>query len=107
MRWSMRQALFQPGWFVVGFFLTQTLVVHMIPTLKPPLIESRAATALTLTTLAIVAMGVFLPMGPQAEHFKLQPLPTVHFAWLAAIVLAHWALATIMKRFFIRRHGWQ
>jgi Mg2+-importing ATPase len=100
------QALFQSGWFVVGL-LTQTLVVHMIRTPKLPLIESRAATALTVTTLAIVAMGIFLPMGPLAEYFKLQPLPTAYFAWLAAIVFAYCALTTVMKRFYIRHYGWQ
>jgi len=100
------QGLFQSGWFVVGL-LTQTLVVHMIRTPKLPLIESRAATALTLTTLAIVAVGVFLPMGPLAAYFKLQPLPIAYFAWLAAIVLAYCTLTTVMKRFYIRRYGWQ
>ena len=100
------QALFQSGWFVVGL-LTQTLVVHMIRTPKLPLIESRAATALTGTTLVIVALGIFLPMGPLAEYFKLQPLPTAYFAWLAAIVLGYCALTTLMKRFYIRRYGWQ
>jgi Mg2+-importing ATPase len=100
------QALFQSGWFVVGL-LTQTLVVHMIRTPKLPLIESRPATALTVTTLAIVATGVFLPMGPLADYFKLQALPTAYFAWLAAIVLAYCGLTTFMKHFYIRRYGWQ
>ncbi|MES2098259.1 MAG: magnesium-translocating P-type ATPase [Pseudomonadota bacterium] len=100
------QALFQSGWFVVGL-LTQTLVVHMIRTPKLPLIESRAAVGLTVTTLAIVAVGIFLPMGPLAEYFKMQALPAAYFACLAAIVLAYCALITVMKTFFIRRYGWQ
>jgi len=100
------QALFQSGWFVVGL-LTQTLVVHMIRTPKLPLIESRASAALTSTTLVIIATGIFLPMGPLAEYFKLQPLPAAYFAWLAATLLAYCALATAMKRLYIRRYGWQ
>ncbi|WP_082549257.1 magnesium-translocating P-type ATPase [Rhizobacter sp. Root404] len=100
------QALFQSGWFVVGL-LTQTLVVHMLRTPKLPFVQSRAATPLTLTTLAIVAVGIFLPMGPLAGYFKFVPLPGAYFGWLAAMLLAYGALATAMKRFYLRRHGWQ
>jgi Mg2+-importing ATPase len=101
-----RQSLFQSGWFVVGL-LTQTLVVHMIRTPKRPLIDSRASAPLTIMTLAIMAVGVFLPMGPLADDFKMQPLPGAYFGWLAAILLAYCLLTTGMKRFYIRRYGWQ
>jgi len=101
-----QQALFQSGWFVVGL-LTQTLVVHMIRTPKLPFIESRAAALLTITTLAIIAIGIFLPMGPLAAYFKMQALPGAYFAWLVAILLAYCGLTTVMKRFYIRRYGWQ
>ncbi len=101
-----RQGLFQSGWFVVGL-LTQTLVVHMIRTPKLPLIESRASAPLAIMTLAIMAVGIFLPMGPFADYFKMQPLPGAYFGWLAAILLAYCALTTVMKRFYIRRYGWQ
>ncbi|MEO7127939.1 MAG: magnesium-translocating P-type ATPase, partial [Rhodoferax sp.] len=62
------QSLFQSGWFVVGL-LTQTLIVHMIRTPKLPFIQSRAAWPLTVMTLFIMAVGVFLPMGPLAGAF--------------------------------------
>ena len=101
-----RQALFQSGWFVVGL-LTQTLVVHMIRTPKLPFIESRAAAPLIVTTMAIMALGIFLPMGPLAGYLKLQALPLAYFAWLAAILLAYGVLTTLMKRFYIQRFGWQ
>ncbi len=101
-----RQGLFQSGWFVVGL-LTQTLVVHMIRTPKLPFIQSRAATPLMLTTLAIMIVGIFLPMGPLADYFKLQPLPLSYFGWLAATLVAYCTLTTLMKRFYIRRFGWQ
>ena len=76
------QTLFQSGWFVVGL-LTQTLIVHMIRTPKMPFIQSRAAAPLLAMTLAIMAVGIFLPMGPLADYFKLQALPLAYFAWLA------------------------
>ena len=100
------QSLFQSGWFVVGL-LTQTLVVHMIRTPKLPFIESRAAAPLMVMTLAIMAVGIFLPMGPLAGYFKLQPLPLAYFPWLVGILLGYCVLTTVMKRFYIRRFGWQ
>ena len=58
-------------------------------------------------TLAIMAVGIFLPMGPLAEYFKLQALPLAYFAWLVGILVGYGALITVMKRFYIRRFGWQ
>jgi P-type Mg2+ transporter len=100
------QGLFQSGWFIVGL-LTQTLVVHMIRTPKLPFIQSRAAAPVLGTTLLIMALGVWLPMGPLAAYFKLQPLPAAYFAWLVASLMAYCALTTLMKRLYIRRYGWQ
>ncbi|HXE47074.1 MAG TPA: magnesium-translocating P-type ATPase [Ramlibacter sp.] len=100
------QSLFQSGWFVVGL-LTQTLVVHMIRTPKLPFIQSRAAAPLMVMTAAIMAVGIFLPMGPLAEYFKLQALPLMYFPWLAAILTGYCVLTTLMKRYYIRRFGWQ
>jgi len=100
------QGLFQSGWFVVGL-LTQTLIVHMIRTPRLPLIQSRAAVPLTLMTVAVMAVGLWLPMGPLADVFRLQPLPPAYFGWLVAILLAYGALTTAMKRLYLRRHGWQ
>ncbi|MDI1259977.1 magnesium-translocating P-type ATPase [Aquabacterium sp.] len=100
------QSLFQSGWFVVGL-LTQTLIVHMIRTSKLPFIESRAAPLLMAMTLTIMAVGIWLPMGPLATYFKLSPLPLAYFAWLGGILISYGLLTTAMKRFYIRRYGWQ
>ena len=101
-----QQALFQSGWFIEGL-LSQTLIVHMIRTPKLPIIESRAAWPLMLMTLSIMAAGIFLAMGPLAGYFKLQALPPSYFPWLAAMLLGYVALTTVMKRFYLRRFGWQ
>ena len=101
-----QQTLFQSGWFVVGL-LTQTLVVHMIRSPRLPFIQSRAAWPLSAATLAIMAVGIFLPMGPLAHYFKLQALPLAYVPWMAAILLGYVLLTTAMKRFYIRRFGWQ
>jgi len=100
------QTLFQSGWFVVGL-LTQTLIVHMIRTPKIPFLQSRAATPLLVMTGVIMAVGVFLPMGPLAHYFKLQALPSLYFVFLPVILLAYMALTQAVKGFYIRRFGWQ
>ncbi|MEY8876733.1 MAG: magnesium-translocating P-type ATPase, partial [Leptothrix sp. (in: b-proteobacteria)] len=101
-----RQTLFQSGWFVVGL-LTQTLVVHMVRTPKLPFVQSRAAAPLMAMTLAIMAVGLWLPLGPLAGYFRLQALPAAYYGWLVAILLGYCVLTTLMKRLYIRRHGWQ
>ncbi|NMM78943.1 magnesium-translocating P-type ATPase [Acidovorax sp. SRB_24] len=101
-----QQTLFQSGWFVVGL-LTQTLIVHMIRTPKLPFLQSRAAWPLLGMTLAVMAVGIFLPMGPLAGYFKLQALPLPYFGWLVAILLGYATLTTVLKRVYIRRFGWQ
>jgi len=101
-----RQTLFQSGWFVVGL-LTQTLVVHMVRTPKLPFVQSRAAAPLMAMTLAIVAIGLWLPVGPLAGYFKLQALPDLYYVWLHGIVVGFCTLITLMKRIYIRRYGWQ
>lgn len=100
------QTLFQSGWFIVGL-LTQTLIVHMIRTPKIPFIQSRAATPLLVMTAVIMAIGIFLPMGPLAHYFKLQALPPLYFVFLPLILLAYMGLTQTMKGFYFRRYGWQ
>ncbi len=101
-----KQTLFQSGWFIVGL-LTQTLIVHMIRTPKIPFIQSRAATPLLVMTAVIMAIGIFLPMGPLAHYFKLQALPPLYFVFLPMILLAYMGLTQAMKGFYFRRYGWQ
>ena len=101
-----QQGLFQSGWFVVGL-LTQTLVVHMVRTPKLPFVQSNAAAPLMVMTVCIVAVGLWLPLGPLAGYFKLQALPLAYYGWLVGILLGYGLLTTLMKRFYIRRYGWQ
>lgn len=101
-----QQSLFQSGWFVVGL-LTQTLIVHMIRTAKIPFIQSRAALPLMVMTGIIMAVGIFLPMGPLAEYFKLQALPLSYFLYLPLILIGYMILIQLMKSYYIKRYGWQ
>ncbi|MDE2400508.1 MAG: magnesium-translocating P-type ATPase [Burkholderiales bacterium] len=100
------QSLFQSGWFVVGL-LTQTLIVHIIRTPQISLRKSRPALVLVAATGSIMALGIFLPMGPLAHQFRLQALPASYFAWLVLVLGGYVLAATGMKYFYARRFGWQ
>ena len=79
----------------------------MIRTPRIPFVESRAAWPLLLTTAAIMAIGVFIPMGPVAGYFKMEALPPLYWPFLVAILLGYAALTTVVKRHYIHRFGWQ
>ena len=87
--------------------LTKTLIVHMIRTPKLLFIESRAATPLIILTALIMTAGIYLPMGPLAECFKLQALPLSYFPYVAVILIGYTLMTTVMKRLYIRKFGWQ
>jgi Mg2+-importing ATPase len=98
--------LFQAGWFVEGL-ATQTLIVHMIRTQKLPFIQSRPATPLLLMTIAVVAFGMLIAVGPMAHVFKFAPLPLGYFPWWAAMVGGYIVLTQVVKTWYLRRFGWQ
>ena len=58
-------------------------------------------------TGVIMAVGIFLPMGPLANYFKLQALPPLYFVLLPFIVLGYMVLTQAMKNIYRRRWGWQ
>jgi Mg2+-importing ATPase len=58
-------------------------------------------------TLAIMAIGLWLPLGPMASYFRLQALPPAFYGWLMGILGGYCTLTTLMKRLYIRRYGWQ
>lgn len=99
-----KQALFQSGWFVEGL-LTQTLIVHVIRTQKIPFLQSRAAPALMLTTLGIMALGIFIPFSPWADRIGFVPLPSPYFGFLALTLLGYCLLTQFVKTWFIRKFG--
>ncbi|MEP7097218.1 MAG: magnesium-translocating P-type ATPase [Dokdonella sp.] len=96
--------LFQTGWFVESL-LSQTLIVHVIRTGKIPFFESRASLPLTLTGLAICAIGAFLPYSPLAQKFGFVPLPGMYWLYLTAIIGAYLLLTQFVKMRLIRRFG--
>ena len=97
-------ALFHTGWFVESLF-TQTLIIHVIRTNKIPFIQSRASNALLFTSLAIVAVGAYLPYSPLAGALGLMALPAKYWLLLAGMVVCYVFLTQAVKTWFIRRFG--
>jgi Mg2+-importing ATPase len=96
--------LFHTGWFVESLF-TQTLIIHVIRTNKIPFIQSRASMPLLFTSLAIVAVGAWLPYSPLAGVLGLVALPLLYWLLLAGMLLAYVVLTQVVKNWFYRRFG--
>ena len=67
--------------------------------------EGRASAPVTLLSLAGIAAATCLPFTPLGGALGLAPLPAAYFAWLAAIVAGYMALATAVKKLYMRRYG--
>ncbi|HVE14982.1 MAG TPA: HAD-IC family P-type ATPase, partial [Elusimicrobiota bacterium] len=90
------ESLFHTGWFVESL-MSQTLIVHIIRTNRIPFIQSRASLPLTLTTLAVMAVGIALPYTAFGPAIGLTPLPAAFWPWLFAILCGYIVLAHAVK----------
>jgi Mg2+-importing ATPase len=77
-------------------------VLFVIRTQGSPF-RSRPSRPLTLTVLAIVAIGLLLPFLPFAGALGFVPLPASYFAFLAAATLVYLGLVEVVKRVLIPR----
>ncbi len=60
---------------------------------------------MTLTTLAVMAVGAWLPYSPFAVALGLVPLPAVYWVWIAGFLLTYAVLTHVVKIWFIKRFG--
>jgi Mg2+-importing ATPase len=93
--------LFQTGWFVESL-LSQTLVVHVIRTAHVPWLQSRASTALTLTSCAICGVAIALPYLPIAHKAGLVALPLIYWPLIAGLLATYLGVAQFAKRWCYR-----
>jgi Mg2+-importing ATPase len=98
-----RASLFQTGWFVESL-MTQTLIIHVIRTNKIPFIQSRASLPLTLTTLAIMGFGMWLPYSPVASSLGFTKLPPLYWPILMLTLLAYVGLTQMTKVWLLRKN---
>jgi Mg2+-importing ATPase len=95
-------SLFQTGWFVESL-MTQTLIIHIIRTNKIPFIQSRASLPMTLTSLAIMGVGAWLPFSPLASALGLTRLPALYWPILLATLVCYVVLTQLVKVWLLRR----
>ena len=97
------QALFHTGWFVESL-LTQTLIVHVIRTNKIPFLQSRASWPLIISTICVIAVGLYLPFSRLAGAFQFVPLPPLYFVILVIGLVLYLTLTQFLKKYFIRKY---
>ena len=91
-----QSALFQTGWFVESL-ITQTLIIHVIRTNKLPLVQSRASWPLSVTSMLVIAVGIYLPYSPIAGALGFVALPVLYWPFLVITVVCYVALTQWVK----------
>jgi Mg2+-importing ATPase len=92
-------SLFRSGWFVESL-ATQSLIIFAIRTRRVPFFRSRPSTPLTVSTLCVVAVGLFLPYSPFADTLGFTALPATFLAVLVALIVLYLVLVELGKRRF-------
>ncbi len=101
--WDPSQAqLFQTGWFVESL-LTQTLIIHVIRTNKFPFLQSRASWPLTVTTVLVMAFGLYLPFSPIAGALGFVALPPLYWVFLFTTLACYVVLTQVVKGWLLKK----
>lgn len=93
---------FQAGWFIESI-ATQTLIIFAIRTRRIPFFRSRPSLGLTVASLGVVAVGIFLPFSPVADVLGFQPLPVPFFLALVGMIGLYLVLVEFTKHWFFHR----
>jgi Mg2+-importing ATPase len=97
-----RAPVFHTGWFVESL-MTQTLIIHVIRTNRIPFVQSRASWPVTVTTLSIMAFGMWLPYSPLASSLGLMNLPRMYWPILMLTLLCYVSLTQVIKVWLLRK----
>jgi Mg2+-importing ATPase len=95
------ETMFHTGWFVESL-ATQTLVLFVIRTSGNPF-KSRPSRALTLTTLATVAVGVALPFTPLGTFLGFTMPPPGFLLFVAGATATYLLIVEVAKRAVMTR----
>ncbi|WP_314146290.1 magnesium-translocating P-type ATPase [uncultured Leifsonia sp.] len=93
---------FRSGWFIESI-ATQTLIVFAVRTRRVPFLRSRASLPLTVSVLAVVAVGAWLPYSPVSGLLGFTPLPAAFFLALVALVVLYLVLVETAKVWYYAR----
>ncbi|KAB2665106.1 MAG: magnesium-translocating P-type ATPase [Verrucomicrobia bacterium] len=94
--------LFQTGWFVESL-VTQTLIIHVIRTNRLPFVRGRASWQVSVTTVLVMGIAMWLPASPLAAALGFVPLPPLYWPILGATALCYVVLTQTVKTWLLRR----
>jgi Mg2+-importing ATPase len=106
--WGFRAqpAQFQTAWFVESL-MTQTLVIHVIRTARSPFWASGSSRFLLVSSIAIVLFGLGLSMSSAGHALKFTVLPEPLYYAIFAVVALYLVAAEFLKRWFVRKYGYE
>jgi Mg2+-importing ATPase len=90
---------FRTGWFVESL-ATQTLIIFAIRTRRIPFYHSRPGGLLTISTIAVVGVGVALTLSPLGPALGFTPLPWPFFTALVVMTVVYLVLVEFTKKVF-------
>ncbi|MCG2622168.1 magnesium-translocating P-type ATPase [Arthrobacter sp. I2-34] len=93
---------FRAGWFIESI-ATQTLIIFAIRTRRVPFVRSRPSAGLLGASLAVVAVGIYLPLSPLAPVLGFDPLPAPFFLALFGMIVAYLIVVEVAKLWFFSR----
>ena len=98
-----KAAYFQTGWFAFGI-ISQTLIIHMLRTIKIPFIESKPSKRLLISTFTITVITIIISFTNMAEGYDLQKLPLQYMAWLALLLILYAVIIQIYKKLYMKEY---
>jgi Mg2+-importing ATPase len=93
--------LFRTGWFVESLS-TQTLVIFAIRTRRVPFFHSRPSLPLIVSSIGVVAIGIWQPFSPLSSVLGFTALPAGFLGVLLALIVVYMTLIELGKRIFYR-----
>lgn len=97
-------ALFQTGWFVESMW-SQSLVIHMIRTIKLPFIQSRASFPVTTLTISGILLLTIIPFTKLGTYLGFTNLPFNYFLYLIPCIIVYMILATVIKKLYVKHYN--
>jgi P-type Mg2+ transporter len=99
-----KNQLFQTGWFMESL-ATEILVVFVIRTARSPFYKSRPSIWLTITSLAVVLVGILLPFTPLADSLGMVVPPPLYFVVLIILTATYLFLVAVIKSTFLKKYN--
>ncbi len=94
-----REGVFQAGWFLESI-LTQVLVVYVIRTRLRPIVQSRPALPLVLSTMLVLMVSLLVVLSPMRSLFHFGHVRGGLLATLSIVVALYLICAQAIKRRF-------